>query len=61
VRTSASPTHVTMVAHVQTSGGTSVVHASVHILDTPASTVSLLSVLVIYQDSLVNIGTKLLS
>jgi hypothetical protein len=43
VKTSVSRIHVIMVVHARTSGGTSVVHVNVHILDTPASTVSVLS------------------
>jgi hypothetical protein len=50
VRTSANQTHVIMAENVQTSGGTSVARVNVHILDTPASTVSVLSILVIHQE-----------
>lgn len=56
MRTNASQTRVTMVAHVQISGGTSLVHASVHILDTPASTVSVLSSQ--YRDQAVVLTTE---
>ena len=64
MRTNADQTHVIMVANARTSGATSAARVNVHILDTPVSIVSVLSLplnfclLLVFGQSLFNVAHK---